>query len=131
MKENKVSVDFDSTLDRLDVQILASKLVDDGFDVYIVTSRQCTERALAMGHHWVKRQNESLYTVADSCGIKRENIIFTEFIDKIVFLKDKGFLFHLDDDEDEIEQILNSGDSCIGINVEDDKWLEKINQIIS
>jgi hypothetical protein len=51
-------------------------------------------------------------------------------VDKIEFLKDKGFLFHLDDDELEIEFIEESGDSCKGIWVELKDWKEKCKMII-
>jgi len=123
----KVSFDFDSCLDRLDVQEVATRLVKSGYDVYIVTSRCCTATALERGHYWVERWNQDLYKVSLKCKIKKENIIFTEHIDKIVYLKDKGFLFHLDDDEYEIDEIVNSGDSCVGINVDRIDWENKIN----
>jgi hypothetical protein len=79
MTSKKCSLDYDSTLDRDDVQELAKTLVEMGYDVFIVTSRCDTDRALARGWHWVKRQNEQLYEVAERCSIKRENIIFTEY----------------------------------------------------
>lgn len=120
----KCSFDFDSTLDRVDVQRFAIELIEKGWDVWIVTSRCDTERALAKGWHWVERQNEQLYKVANDVGIKRENIIFTEHVDKIVYLKDKGFLFHLDDDVDELMAIRESGDGCYPICVDYFEWQE-------
>ena len=88
----KVSFDFDSTLSRDDVQEYAKSLVEKGYEVWIVTSRCDTDSALAKGWHWVKRQNQQLYDIAEECGIKIENIKFTEFTDKIIFLKDKNFI---------------------------------------
>lgn len=126
----KISIDYDSTLDRGDVQEVVTDLVKKGYNVYIVTSRQCTETALKLGHHWVERQNSDLYAVADKCGIKRENIIFTEHVDKIVYLKDKGFLFHLDDDVDELIKISESGDSCKPLNVDHMDWKHSIYDIL-
>jgi hypothetical protein len=120
----KVSFDFDSTLSRKDVQKFAKKLVDIGLEVWIVTSRCATEPALAKGWHWVEKQNEELYNVAESCGIKREHIQFTEHVDKIVFLKDKGYVFHLDDDVDELVCIMESRDSCTPLNVGHSSWEE-------
>jgi hypothetical protein len=124
MMMKKCSFDFDSTLDRVDVQRFAIELIEKGWDVWIVTSRCDTERALAKGWHWVERQNEQLYKVANDVGIKRENIIFTEHVDKIVYLKDKGFLFHLDDDVDELMAIRESGDECYPICVDYFEWQE-------
>jgi hypothetical protein len=113
----KVSFDFDGTLSRNDVQKFAKELVNGGHDVWIVTSRFSTEPALAKGWYWIERQNQQLYDVAEECGIPKENIVFTEHVDKIVFLKDKEFLFHLDDDEYELIKILESKDTCKPLNV--------------
>lgn len=118
----KVSFDFDGTLSRSDVQDFAKSLVNSNYDVWIVTSRIATEPALAKGWHWIERQNKELYDVAESVGIKKENIIFTEFVDKIQYLKGKNFIFHIDDDVDELMAILDSKDSCKPVNVEHDEW---------
>ena len=45
-------------------------------------------------------------------------------IDKIKFLEGKDFLFHLDDDEVELELIQESDDNCIGVWVELKDWKE-------
>jgi hypothetical protein len=118
----KVSFDFDGTLSRKDVQEFAKELVNDGYEVWIVTSRIATEPALAKGWHWIERQNQELYDVAQECGIPRERIQFTEFVDKIEFLKGKEFIFHLDDDIDELIAILESDDNCQGLNVDHFDW---------
>jgi hypothetical protein len=65
-----------------------------------------------------------LYEVAESVGIPRERIIFTEHVDKIVYLKDKNFIFHLDDDREELTAIITSGDKCVPVCVENDTWLQ-------
>jgi hypothetical protein len=116
----KVSFDFDGTLDKKNVQLFATKLVEDGFDVWIVTSRTNTQDALKRGWTWIKKQNEELYRVADECGIT--NIKFTDHVDKIEFLKDKDFIFHLDDDEYELMAIFESGDKCKAININYFDW---------
>jgi hypothetical protein len=122
MKNKKVSFDFDETLSRKDVQNFAKQLVADGYEVWIVTSRFATEPALEKGWYWVEKQNEELYEVANSIGIKKENIKFTEHVDKIQYLRGQGFLFHLDDDVDELIVIMESGDSCKPINVNYFDW---------
>lgn len=126
----KVSFDFDGTLSRKDVQDFAKSLVESGHDVWIVTSRIATEPALAKGWHWIERQNQELYDVAKQVGIKKENIIFTEFVDKIEFLKGKKFIFHIDDDVDELMAILNSKDSCKTVNVGHFEWKETCQNIL-
>ena len=118
----KVSFDFDSTLDRKDVQSFAKELVIFGHDVWIVTSRCATEPALAKGWYWVEKQNQELYDVAEEVGIPREKIVFTEHVDKIEYLQGKGFLFHIDDDVDELVEIVKSGDSCRVVNVGHFEW---------
>jgi len=127
----KVSFDFDGTLSRKDVQRFAKELVDKGYDVWIVTSRVATEPALAKGWHWVEKQNQELYNVAEQCGIPKEKIVFTEHVDKIVFLKDKEFLFHLDDDEYELMEILRSKDTCKPLNVGHSDWEYYCREIIN
>jgi hypothetical protein len=126
----KVSFDFDSTLDREDVQEFAKLLIDSGYEVWITTSRFDTKTALEKGWWWVEKNNQDLYRVADDCGIKKENITFTTMIDKIKFLKGKDFLFHLDDDETELEMIEESDDTCIGVWVEKKDWREVCENIL-
>ena len=126
----KLSFDFDGTLSRTDVQKFAKSLVEAGHDVWIVTSRISTEPALAKGWHWVERQNQELYTVAESVGIPRENIVFTEHVDKIKFLEGKNFLFHLDDNPDELFAIIKSNDPCKTVNVYHWEWESDCNRFI-
>lgn len=126
----KVSFDFDGTLSRKDVQVFAKNLVNSGYDVWIVTSRIATEPALKKGWHWIERQNQELFDAAKSVGIVREKIVFTEFVYKIEFLKDKGFIFHIDDDVDELMAILDSKDSCRTVNVDHFEWEESCKNIL-
>ena len=115
----KVSFDFDGTLSRKDVQDFAKELIGKGIDVWIVTSRIATE------------QNDELYKVAESVGVVKDKIVFTEHIDKIVFLKDKGFEFHLDDDEHELILIMQSKDSCVPLNVGHFSWKENCLEVLN
>lgn len=127
----KVSFDFDSTLSRRDVQEYAKSLVNNNHDVWIVTSRCATEPALAKGWWWVEKQNQELYDVADSVGIPRDKIVFTEHVDKIIYLKGKEFVFHLDDDVEELIAIMQSGDLCKPINVEHMDWEQDCNKLLN
>jgi len=126
----KVSFDFDSTLSRKDVQSFAKELVDEGHEVWIVTSRFDDESAMSKNWHWIKGQNQRLFDVADECGIKKENIKFTCAESKSIFIKDKGFIFHLDDDDIELMDILESRDKCRPIHVDHFEWKETCRNIL-
>ena len=121
----KVSLDFDATLSRTDVQRFAKEIMHLA-EVWIVTSRMSNEYAKEnMGSETyirVDKQNRKLFRIADNIGIKREHIVFTNHTDKIIFLEGKNFTFHLDDDPDELMEILNSKDTCKPINVEHMDW---------
>lgn len=127
----KVSFDFDGTLSRKDVQSFAKELVNSGHDVWIVTSRCSTEEAKKKAWWWIEKQNQELYDVAEECGIPKEKIVFTEHIDKIVFLKDKDFAFHLDDDEHELILIMQSKDYCTPLHVDHFEWKESCLEVLN
>lgn len=73
----KISIDFDSTLSRCDVQNKVKSWVELGIDIWIVTSRFSTEEAKLKGWWWVEKNNQDLYKVAKQCGIPEEKIVFT------------------------------------------------------
>ena len=121
----KVSFDFDGTLSRKNVQRFAKELVAAGHEVWIVTSRVSDEMANNYPTEFknrVLKENRKLFRVADNVGIKRNHIIFTGFVNKIEFIKGKDFIFHLDDDLDELMEIFSSKDPCKPINVEHSEW---------
>jgi hypothetical protein len=129
----KISFDFDSTLSRKDVQTFAKELVNAGHEIWIVTSRASNEDAL-MRDPWQKdriiKSNKKLFRVADNVGIHRSNIKFMNFQMKSEFIKDNGFLFHLDDDSDELMDIISSEDPCKPVNVDHFEWLETCREIL-
>ena len=116
----KVSFDFDDTIDRFDVQVFANSLVNKGYDVYIVTARP--ERYIGKFIGVPMPTNDAVFKVAEDVGIKTENIIFTAAADKINYLAGKGFLFHLDDSDDELSKIRDSEDSCYPMSVDFADW---------
>lgn len=124
----KVSVDFDNTLTRIDVQKFVQKLKDEHIDVYIVTSRFTEESAKKANWHWL--DNKDIFGIAEKLKIPKDKIIFTEMKDKIEYLENNDFIFHLDDDEYEIDLIENSDDSCRGVLVKDKNWLEICKKLI-
>jgi hypothetical protein len=130
----KVSFDFDHTLSRKDVQDFAKELVNDGHEVWIVTSRFSDEAAKEKKWHWIEGQNQKLFDVAKECGIKKENIQFTCMESKSYFLSGKEFIFHIDDDDIELMDILDNnrytGDNCFPIHVEHFEWKETCQNIL-
>lgn len=119
----KVSFDFDSTLDRFSVQDYALHLINKGFDVWICTSRLSPENS-------AKGWNDDLFLISDKLGIKRGNIIFTNHEDKSNHLRGGGFIWHLDDDWIELNQI-NKTTRVKGVSVfGNTQWRFKCDKII-
>ena len=91
----RVSFDFDSTLDRFDVQQFAKRL--KGFDIHIVTSRYRDSP---------EYDNSDVFLIATQLRIPFKNIHFTNHTLKAIFFKkNPDFLFHLDDNPIELEFI--------------------------
>jgi len=118
----KLSFDFDNTLSRKDVQAFAKQMVEEGHEVWIVTSRFDDVEGLAQNWNWIPTQNQKLFKVAEELGIPESQIKFTNMIPKIEFLLGKGFAFHLDDDESELFDIFESKDDCKPLNVGHSDW---------
>ena len=76
------------------------------------------------------KANEELFKVAKGVGIKREHIIFTNFDWKVGYLEHNNFIFHLDDDTDELMAIMEDGNSCKPVNVEHFEWRESCEDIL-
>jgi hypothetical protein len=120
----KLSFDFDSTLDRPSVQMYAKQLMDDGHEVWICTTRTSPET------HANPSWNDDLFLVSDKLGIPRSQIIFTNHELKYDFLKDKGFLWHLDDDWIELNE-LNRNTDIRGISVwGQTNWKKKCDKLL-
>jgi len=71
-----------------------------------------------------------LFESCERIGIPREQIQFTAFTDKIEFLKDKGFEFHLDDDIYELTAIMESKDKCQPLNVGHFDWKKNCLEVL-
>lgn len=128
----KVSFDFDATLSRHDVQVYASGLVDDGHEVWIVTSRWDMNN---LDKRWKSKKDgtpwrhQDLFKVAEWCGIKKEHIHFTNRAKKAKFLEDNDFIFHVDDNDLELIEIMKNG-KVESINVDYFEWEHMCNDII-
>ncbi len=133
----KVSFDFDQTLDRKEIQSYAKYLVDNGFEVHIVTARYdsidkytedfCNRYNIKR----LKKDHNYLFEVADKLGISRDNIHFMNMNMKYGFFKNENFIWHLDDDADELNTI-NKNTDTIAVNslLKESDWKSKCNKLL-
>jgi hypothetical protein len=99
--ENKVSIDFDDTLDTERGKALAKRLIAEGKTVYIVTRRQ-------------ESASEEVYKVADELGIPKSRVKFTNGSYKWETIKHYGIGTHYDNNSREIE-LINSKTTAKGV----------------
>jgi len=107
--QKKVSFDFDETLEFKPIMEYARELIDRGIEVWIVTSRFGNDELYKRFFHTstnVDLTNRDLWEVANNLGIPEERVHFTNKDNKWHFIKDKGFIWHLDDDYEENKLIL-------------------------
>jgi len=122
----KVSFDYDGTLALPAVEEFAKELVDQGYDVWVVTSRVGDDNLDKSFQPWKTPDwNRDLWDTCLNVGIPKSKVVFTSFVDKIEFLKGKNYIFHLDDDLYELTAIMESKDGCMPLNVGHSDW--KIN----
>lgn len=113
-----VTFDFDSTLSRKDVQNYASELIARGVDVWVLTSRYDDNHR----HRYPSNPNNGdLYAVTDKLGIPRGKIRFQNMRPKAEYLLNTNIVWHLDDDDDEL-QLIFLETKVEPISVEHFKW---------
>lgn len=130
-KFKRVSFDFDSTLTRPDIKEFAQEIINQGIDVWIVTSRFNDDPSTFDENipSWIKAfksptVNNDLREMAEELGIPDDRIIYTNMELKSEFFKDTDFVWHLDDDWVEIKEI-NDTTNVIGITqVGNKNWKE-------
>lgn len=127
----KASFDFDGTLSDILVQRIVPLVQRAGFDVYIVTSRYDTQTAIEK-FGGKRFSNDPLFQVAKSLDIPKQNIIFTNMKDKADFFKkNSGFIFHLDDDEIEVN-LINNQTKVLGILKDDENyWIDETMKLLT
>ena len=131
--KNKVSFDYDGTLALPNIESYCKELIDRGdIEVWVVTSRVSDETIKNTHQPWLKpNSNDDLWETCERLNIPKERVIFTEHVDKIVYLRGKDFVFHLDDDIYELMEIMESEDKCIPINVGHHDWREHCEDAIT
>lgn len=94
----KISFDFDFTLSETEIQLLCKTLNNDpNNEIFCITSRSSEVM-------FNSNPNKALFNVCDSLDIKKENIIFTNGLEKHIFLTKHNIDIHFDDDIIEKEQ---------------------------
>ncbi len=94
----RISFDFDNTLQNPALQTLAKGFIEDGHEVFIITSRLSDERRQTS-------KNDDLFNVAKQVGIGIENIIFTEGESKRWDIFRRDINIHFEDCPTECEQL--------------------------
>lgn len=96
--KNKVSFDFDDTIEYPHIQSIAKRYMSEGYDVYIITRRQ-------------ESDSEEVYAVADEIGIPRRRVFFTNGAMKWETVKRLNIGKHYDNNEDELSLIRENTDA--------------------
>jgi len=123
----KVSFDYDGTLTREMVQLYAAELVRRGVEVWICTFRYDDEHKKQQ-HKTLN--NKEIFTLASKIGIKKDHIIFTNYQQKWGFLKDRDFVWHLDDDPNMLQNIADNTDIGV-VYVELPAWMGKCERLLA
>ena len=106
---NKVSFDFDDTLEYPSVQRKARRLIAEGLTVYVITRRQ-------------EDDSTEVYVVTDELGIPRRRVIFTNGAMKWETVQRLDIGRHYDNNEDEIRLIQeNTEAEAIKVDAEEEE----------
>lgn len=124
-----VSVDFDKTLTRPDVQEYVKELLARGVDVWVVTSRYDDLHI----HRYEPENNfnnDDLWKLVDEIGIPRNRVRFTNMEWKVEYLMGTNVIWHLDDNPRELFEIKAMNLKTIGIQVEAGSWKNKCERLL-
>jgi len=122
----RISFDADGTLlGSYKIRLFARDLVNKGYEVWIVTARysNTNDYCPEFLQKYAKSVNhKDLYEAAKWCGITEDHIHFCNMAPKAEFFRVQAsenthFLWHLDDDPEEINEInastVTNGISCL------------------
>lgn len=136
---SRVSFDFDGTLgDNYKIRLFARELIRQGHEVWIVTARWSNTNdycPFILQKYTKSINHKDLYEVAKWCGISDNHVHFCNMAPKAEFFRiesseNNAFLWHLDDDMAEIDEI-NASTSTIGIScLKGPNWRLKCMELI-
>lgn len=123
----KVSFDFDGTLSEKHVQAYAQRLVNQGIEVWVVTTRYDENHK----HRYpLNATLDDLWEVVDRIGIPRWRVRFTCMEWKYTYLKNTHFTWHLDDNPEEFYQARANNCEITMIQVVSGNWENKCDRLI-
>lgn len=123
----KLSFDFDGTLQLPEVQEYAKQLIQEGHDVWVVTTRWDENHR----HRYFDNPTlDDLWTVVDNLSIPRWKVRFTCMEWKYKYLDKTQFVWHLDDSPDEIKHARANQCSVPIMSVENPNWKYRCNQLL-
>ncbi len=126
-----VSFDFDSTLSLPHVQEYAAKLIAEGFDVWVITSRYDNLHRHRWTGGYTGATNDDLWEVIEKLNIPRWKVRFTNMHNKSTYLAYTKVLWHLDDDSVELFEIRDDPYvKTIGIQVNSGSWQQKCERLL-
>lgn len=123
----KVSFDFDGTLELVHIQEYAKKLIDQGHEVWVVTTRYDENHR---HRYFTNPTLDDLWSVVDKLGIPRHRVRFTLMEYKHKYLDGTQFIWHLDDNPEEFKHARMHGCSVPLIHVENPNWQYRCNQLL-
>ena len=129
----KVSFDFDGTVENENVQQYAKELIKRGVEVWIVTTRYDANHV----HKWLDKFPDAEWALiysqhgGDTLGIPRHHVRFTCMEKKHTYLDGTNFVWHLDDNPEELSYAKANHCNVPMIMVTDPNWKDQCNQIIS
>lgn len=120
--KQKVSFDFDGTLEHSNVQEYAKELIENGIEVWVVTTRWDENHK----HKYPKNATlDDLWEVVDRLGIPRHHVRFTCMEWKWTYLDGTNFAWHLDDNIEEFQHAKKMGCTIPMIDVVESNWKEE------
>lgn len=124
----KVSFDFDGTLEFQNVQDYAAQLLKRGIEVWVVTTRWDENHK----HKYPMNATlDDLWEVVDRLGIPRWHVRFTCMEWKATYLKGTNFVWHLDDNDEEVSECKKlQGCNVPIIDVFGNSWEEKCERLL-
>jgi hypothetical protein len=123
----KVSFDFDGTLEFQNVQDYALELINNGVEVWVVTTRWDENHK----HKYPMNATlDDLWEVVDRIGIPRHQVRFTCMEWKYTYLKGTSFVWHLDDNEKEFDYARKNQCNVPMVDVHMNGWQDKCDKLL-
>lgn len=126
----KVSIDFDGTLSRIDVQEYAQKLLAEGVDVWVVTTRYDENHKHKYAEDY-DVTSDDLWSVVDAIGIPRWKVRYTNMEWKYTYLIGTDFIWHLDDNANEMTRARYNSCEVPMIQVNTTAWKRKCSRLLN